>query len=129
MQQEGSIIRRKEIVPSADETPTRAPFRTETRQGAIKWKMRQEYADLKLGDIIRRCPEGYLPSLTESLKDLRIRYNANERELVMVADVLVENRLAYIDSKNTKVKTPMTPDEAITAVRQFLAEQEPETVH
>jgi hypothetical protein len=117
---------RKEIVNSADGVAANSIFHNQARPGSVMRRMRQEYMELGLNDIIKRCPEGFLRPLTESLKDVGSRYHANERELTMVADVLVENRNAYIQND---VKNPMTPDEAIAEVRKLLAQQEPETIH
>ena len=120
MNQEGKKI----IVNSAGGVSTSPIFRERTRGGALMRQMEGKVKDLRLNEVIERCPKDFLPVLTKRLKEIRVKYNANERELVMVADALVENLKAYV---NKEVQNPMTSDEAIEEVRRFLAQQESDT--
>jgi len=114
--------REKIIVTSAEGIATSRTFSNDAKPGSIMRKMSRESAKLGLNDIIRSCPGDFLPVLTQRLEYIRKKYDADERELVIVADALIENLKAYVKKE---VKKPMTPDEAIEEVRKFLAQQTP----
>ncbi len=121
MSKENPMESKKVIVESADNIATSRVFNNHIEPGTVMKKMEHKVVEFGLNEIIKSCPKEFLRTLTERLQEVKFKYNANERELVMVADALVANLKDYVEKK---VKNPMTTEEAIEEVRKIILQSQ-----